>query len=525
MGHDRVYDVIDDLLEDVPLVTLIEQSLDAEDNSAVVANTERLVNRTDFQERADELIELQKRQSLASNLDLRAARDLRDESDERRLQPRFIQGFFTRAYTAAGGTLIPDSHFPVYHMGKTASEILDVARQIHVPVSDKYDTPFVFDKNLVSVASRVRIPDDTKLLGPGHPLFSAVIEWAIRRARDAFAKGATIVDPNIARPQRIWLVRSSIHDGRREEKKRLAHQELGVIAADHLGLRSTSPANLLNYTTPESAVERPAVPEHGGSEIQMWSYETLTERQLGRVQTHRQTECDLRRDYLETTFTNLILELQQELNEVQRGQLFGDDDPEERKKLQDRIGQLRDRKSQRLSELDLMLRLTANLPDLVTSAIVLPAPVAVVESETASPSRGVPMQRDDEVEAIAMHAVMRYERSRGWTPTDVHDQGEHYDIRSESPTGEKRFIEVKGRAQTGAIVVTGPEVDKLKQLGDRAFLYVVTFCKSERPHLRIIQDPMAKLSPEMLYRQVQFIVQQPDWENQGEGIDDLPASD
>jgi hypothetical protein len=62
----------------------------------------------------------------------------------------------------------------------------------------------------------VRVPDDTKLLGPGHPLFSALIEWSVRGAREAFVKGATIVDPNIARPQRIWLVRSSISDDRRE---------------------------------------------------------------------------------------------------------------------------------------------------------------------------------------------------------------------------------------------------------------------------------------------------------------------
>ncbi len=126
------------------------------------------------------------------------------------------------------------------------------------------------------------------------------------------------------------------------------------------------------------------------------------------------------------------------------------------------------------------------------------------------------MQRDDEVEAIAMEITERYERSRGWNPVDVHKENEHYDIRSESPTGEKRFIEVKGRSQSGAIIVTGPEMDKLRQLGDRAWLYVVTFCKSERPKLRIIQDPIPKLNAAMLYRQVQFVVEEQDWSAQGE---------
>lgn len=118
-----------------------------------------------------------------------------------------------------------------------------------------------------------------------------------------------------------------------------------------------------------------------------------------------------------------------------------------------------------------------------------------------------------------MDVTMRYERSRGWTPHDVSRDGEHYDIRSESPDGDKRFIEVKGRSQTGAIVLTGPELDKLRQLGQRAWLYVVTFCRGDRHRLRIIQDPIPKLSPQVLYRQVQFIVDERDWSAEGEPVD------
>lgn len=524
MGDDRVYDVIDELLEDVPLLQLLEKSIDADDETEAVKETERCMS-SGLETKAEELIALQKNQSLASRLDLRAAQNLRDESDERRLQPLFVQQFFIKAYQSAGGTITDDKHSPVFHVGKTPTEILDVARKLRLPVPDKYDTPFVFDKNLVSVASRVTVPEYTKLLGPGHPLFDAVIEWAIRRARNAFAKGAIVIDPNISQPQRFWLVRSVIEDGRQEQKKRLAHEQLSVVIADHLGLRATSPANLLNYVSPNAAIERPAIADHPTEEIQMWAYESLTEQQLKKVNEHRQAECDLRREYLGTTFTDLILELQEKLNDAQQATLFGDNDPEESKKLEQRVEQLKDRRTQRLAELDLMLRLSANLPEVVTSALVTPAPVAIIEDEAESPRHGVPMRRDDEVEQIAMDTVMRYERSRGWTPHDVHDDGEHYDIRSESPSGEKRFIEVKGRAQSGAIIITGPEVDKLSQLGDRAFLYIVTFCKGERPRLRIIQDPMAKLTPEALYRQVQYLVDEKDWKQRGEEIIDLPAID
>jgi hypothetical protein len=465
MGSDRVYDVIDEWLEDVPLVRLIENAIDADDDAASSRETEAALTAAS-NERAERLIALQKKTSLASRLDLRSACELRDASDERRLQPLFIQRFFERAWTACGGTHRKDDHFPVWHIGPTPSAILEIGRERRQPLAESYDTTFVFDKQLVSVASRVRVPERTKLMGPGHPLFDTLIEWAIREARHAFAKGATLVDPNIAKPQRVWLVRSTIEDGRREwhreeRRKAQAHERLAVIVEDHMGLRATSPSYLLNCAALETPIPSPDVVSKSAEEIQAWAYEQITEKQVAQVKALRKEECDLRREYLHTAFTDLILELQTELNELQQAQLYGEDNVDERERLRQRIEELKARKADRLNELELMMKLTANLPDVLTEAVIAPVPVATVESDEEGAPKGAPMRRDEEVEAIAMEVAMRYERSRGWTPTDVSGDGEHYDVRSEGPHGEKRFIEVKGRAQSGAIVVTGPELDKL----------------------------------------------------------------
>jgi superfamily II DNA or RNA helicase len=517
LGSDRVYDVIDDWLEDIPLVNLIQKAIDSEDAAEAATETEMALGSAS-KERAEQLVALQKKTSLASRLDLRAARDLRDASDERRLQPLFIQRFFERAWIACGGTIRKDDHYPVWHIGPIPTALLDLARERRTPLADRYETPFVFDKQLVSVASKIRVPERTKLMGPGHIIFDTLIGWAIRQARQSFAKGSVLVDPNIAMPQRIWLIRSTIEDGRVESRKRLAHERLAVIAADHMGMRTTAPSYLLNCLPPPENLELPAIQERSMEDIQAWTYEALTEKQLKQVQKSRAEECDLRREYLNTAFTDLILELQAELNDLNQASLYGDDNADERDRLQRRIEDLKSRKADRLKELDLMMNLTANLPDVLTQAIVVPAPVATVEAAEETPSKGFPMRRDDEVEAIAMDVTMRYERSRGWLPVDVSEDGEHYDIRSESPTSEKRFIEVKGRSQSGAIVLTGPELDKLRQLGDRAWLYIVTFCKTEKPKLRIIQDPIPKLKPEMLYQQVQFLVEEVDWGGHGEEV-------
>jgi len=39
-----------------------------------------------------------------------------------------------------------------------------------------------------------------------------------------------------------------------------------------------------------------------------------------------------------------------------------------------------------------------------------------------------------------------------------------------------------------------------------------------RPRLRVIQDPMSKLNPEMLYRQIQYLVEEGDWGAHGQEV-------
>ncbi len=519
LGDDRVYDVIAEWLEDVPLVQLIEQSIDQENDEAL-NRTEQTLNNPTLERRADELVALQKKQSLASHLDLRAARQLRDESDEHRLQPLFIEHFFERAYLAAGGTVERDRLYPVFRVGTLPHALRELAHTARIDLAERYDAPFVFDKSLVSITSRERVPDGTQLLGPSHPLFEVVTEWTLRRAHAAFARGTILIDPNIAAPQRYWLTRSNIIDGRVDAKKRLAHQQMALVVADAMGLRHTSSAYLLNCVAPYAVAEQIVAPTQTNDEIQAWTFDQITEPQLTRAQTERQAEVDLRREYLNTSFQDLILDLQDKLNDLNELELIGEDVGKKAQELEQRITQLKARKALRLEELEQMLRLHADMPEIVTSAIALPAPVAAVEVE--SPQRGTAMRRDDEVEQIAMDVALRYERARGWTPQDVSKDGVHYDIRSHAPrmTGDDyiRYIEVKGRAQTGDIVFYAPEVDKLEQLGERAFLYIVTHCKGTTPRLRIIQNPFPQLKRENLFRAIQYVVDKENWEEKGQEV-------
>jgi hypothetical protein len=93
-----------------------------------------------------------------------------------------------------------------------------------------------------------------------------------------------------------------------------------------MGLRHTSPAYLLNCAAPDAPTYDANAPTRSVNEIQAWTYETLTESQLAQVREQREIECDLRRQYLNTSFTDLIMELQDKLVEYQQLELLGDDD-------------------------------------------------------------------------------------------------------------------------------------------------------------------------------------------------------
>lgn len=103
------------------------------------------------------------------------------------------------------------------------------------------------------------------------------------------------------------------------------------------------------------------------------------------------------------------------------------------------------------------------------------------------------MRPDPEVEAIGMEVALRYEREAGWTPEDVSRENLGYDIRSVSPEGAVRYIEVKARAATGPVALTPNEWVMAQRLGEDYWLYIVehaatarcsTGYKTRRPSLR-----------------------------------------
>ena len=82
-----------------------------------------------------------------------------------------------------------------------------------------------------------------------------------------------------------------------------------------------------------------------------------------------------------------------------------------------------------------------------------------------------------------------------------------------SPEELKRYIEVKGRsAGDGSVMLSENEMNRLEQLGDAAWLYIVMNCKNE-PALYRIQNPAKALKFELKTKGVQYFLPMAEWKN------------
>src|SRR5207244_658641 len=106
------------------------------------------------------------------------------------------------------------------------------------------------------------------------------------------------------------------------------------------------------------------------------------------------------------------------------------------------------------------------------------------------------MVTDPEIERIAVRQVIAHEEARGWKVESVEKDNRGFDLISRKPHPEDpktaievRFIEVKGRCDTGDIALTSNEYNTARRLRKDYWLYVVFHCATPNPSLNILPDP------------------------------------
>jgi superfamily II DNA or RNA helicase len=507
MGDDRVYDVIQDVLENVGLDDIINSVF----NGKETALNEFLdQDEEQWKVQFTEKIKEQREKLTHTTVDYKDAKHLKEDSDEKRLQPIYIRLFFEKAFTKLGG-LFTEVRPSIFRIDKMPDVLISELRtNYRISFDAIRSILFCFDKQVFLDYQNVGDLGKVHYINPGNPVFDAIVTVVRNLFREDMLKGTVLISPDDKEAYLAFFVKSQIMDNRTNKQhdsiadERLVMVKQGVDG--HFGV--TSPAKFIDLHAPADFTKPITPPEVvSNDDVVLWSFTNITESQFEETKAHVQKDAAIRKEYLDTAFTQVIMDLQVQIQELQTKVLLGDVRVQEKiLKKQERINEIILKKRSRLLELEQMMQVSPKPPEILGCAYVVPLTAVEYQGHYG-------MSRDDEAEAIAMQEAMNYEILKGWKPQDVSANNEGYDIRSVSPEDIKRYIEVKGRSGAdGSVMLSENEMNRLAQLGDAAWLYIIINCKST-PQLFAIQNPAKNLRFDLRSKGVQYFLPMGEWKS------------
>lgn len=497
LGSDRVYDVVGELLGDIDLEKLMLEHLLGR---RTLAEIQAMVEARLSPERVEYLKEVTLEALAKRDLDLSRLRADREQSELTRIQPEYTARFFVAALEKQGGKVILRQD-GLYTM-RVPFELRNKAHNV------KGEYPKVtFDKKAAY---------DAEFLAPGHPLFDLVLQETLALAQPVLRQGATFELDGLTSDAVLGFYELAVVDGQ------------GVTASRRLFAIQDDPATqeppklvssrLLVDALPSASplTDMPNSDQLEGT-LENWLLDTQLEPFENEVRSERLREVDIRRRYGTRSLEHLIRESTRRLTQHKLKAAQGDD-------MKLAITQ-EERRSRSLVE-----RQRSFEAELEKESQLIPEPAGLLALAYMRPlqptQQHLPNEDDPEirkaVELAAMTVTEQYELAQGRIPADVSAENVGYDIRSLKPhkvSGakplESRFIEVKGRAGVGPVVLTPNEWITAGRLGNDYYLYIVTNALSAAPTLTIIQNPAENVTPGQEVTVTHYVIPTEEWQRAG----------
>jgi superfamily II DNA or RNA helicase len=507
LGSDRVYDVIDDLLEEdnVRLDQLIRESIRSR---VTFEEFCRKWQRPITEDDVEKLKRATEEALAVRHVDLSKYREKMQISEEQRLIPEYIEQFFVEAFSDLGGTLTKVDK-SVWRIDNVPVEIRRALPKSFQQEVKRYYSKVSFHKDVVKDFEEKNI--ECEYIAPGSLLFESVCELVLKKYGSLLREGAVFLDPEGNEEVMLWFVLGKVTDGKgRKIGERLfailqnssdEFVEKGAFVLWDLNPAS-SPVDFLGFG---GNVHEEA------QKVSMWTLNSLVDPYFEEIREQRMRELDIRKKYVERSLDYLIKESIKRLG-VLRGK--------EKKGMDMRIAitsevrrqeELIVRKDEALKEIEQERNLSPSMPEVI-------ATIGIVPLRTTDAEMSEAMKRDEEIERIAMDEAKKYEERHARKWDDVSDQNLGYDIKSRGK-GELRYIEVKGRARIAKIVLTPNEWIKANRFKDNYWLYVVANCVA-KPELYLIQDPASKLKPDQVVEVTRYVVDLQQWRQIAKRVDE-----
>jgi superfamily II DNA or RNA helicase len=481
LGSDRVFDIIGEVIPGRSLKELIVEAIaNRRTLDDIVAEIEAMPDEEAVRKAREAVLE-----GLATrHIDLQRVLGEDRRAREHRLVPEYVERFFQRACEFLNIPLERrrDGLWRVPNVPYEVRNVSQTLRHRFGEVFREY-SKLAFDK---ATARR----QDAVFVAPGHPLLEAVIERLLTECADDVRRGAVFIDPDGRLDGWLLFLEGEVRDGTNQVAgKRIFALYCSVGGA----VRPINPSVLwdLKPYAKQQEIES-QVPEN---DVIAYAVEHVLEPYRGELLKERERMATIKRKYGLRSLEQMIGESGAKILEYETRRAMGENLPEvELLNEQRRKEELEMRKRALEEEIRRETSLSLSTPKILGVARVFPQP-AVDQS----------MRSDAEIEAIGMQVAMQYERERDRNPEDVSAHNLGYDIRSTGPSGEVRYIEVKARATTGAIVLTPNEWLMAQRFGEEYWLYIVEHAASN-PQLHTIQNPAAKLHAQQVVETVRYVV-------------------
>ena len=481
---DQIYDVLGDAEINRSLQDLLIEAIRYGQDPAVQARVDEVID-SEIGNRLKVVID---ERALAANvLDASSIGEIRHRMEEalaRKLQPGFIQAFFTAALDDVGGRIAPrePGRFEITRVPATVR-----SRDREVAAGGPLHTVYervAFDKDRVTIDESGRRGLRAELVAPGHPLLNALISTILDRYGDTLGAGTTLIDPTDTgeTPRVLIYLEHAITDGRIERGNRKIvsrrFQFVEVTADGHVTDPGAEP--YLNYAPADDHVHQlltdvnTSWADEGVDETARgWATANLATPHFAEIAEVTQARIDRTQRAVEERLDNEIRYWDARAAELKQQELHGKKPRLNSGRARQRADDLEARKTRRLRELDIEADLINHAPTVVAAALVIPQ--GLLDHLSGDTRVHIDPEVARETDRRAVAAVLAIERSLGRNPEEQAHNNPGFDILSEDPrTGIVYQIEVKGhRARTPEVNVHARQVRQAKQNPERFRLAVV----------------------------------------------------
>jgi superfamily II DNA or RNA helicase len=481
---DQIYDVLGDAEINRSLQDLLIEAIRYGEDPAVLARVDEVID-SEIGSRFKAVID---ERALAANvLDESSIGEIRHRMEEalsRKLQPGFIQAFFSAALDDVGGRIAP-RETGRFEITRVPALVRSRDREVAAggPLHTAYER-VTFDKNYVAPADSGQRSLRAELLAPGHPLLNAVIATVLDRYGDTLGMGTTFVDPAdpADTPRVLIYLEHAITDGRMERgSRKVVSQRFQFVEVTGDGEVSDPGAEpYLNYGPADDRLRELLVhldtgwTDSGVDETaRTWATAHLATPHFTEIADVTKARIDRTRRAVQECLDSEIRYWDARAAELKQQELHGKKTRLNSGRARQRADDLEARKTRRLRELDIEADLVNHAPTVVAAALVIPQ--GLVEQLQGTTRVEIDPEIAKETDQRAVAAVLGVERSLGRNPVEQDHNNPGFDILSEDPrTGMVFQIEVKGhRPDNPEVKVRARQVRQAKQNPERFRLAIV----------------------------------------------------